>query len=88
MEILARDTRNRPERARREAFCERMGQPTQREREVLDRVVVGKLSRMIAEELGISLKTVEAHRAHIMEKLGVRSVAELVQATLEANDKP
>jgi two-component system response regulator TtrR len=46
-------------------------------------VIAGHLNRVIAEELGISIKTVEVHRAHLMEKLGVGSVAELVQASLE-----
>ncbi len=57
---------------------------TNREREVLDRVIAGKVNRLIAEEMQISIKTVEAHRARIMEKLEVDSVAELVQATLGA----
>ena len=60
----------------------RLAQLTQREREVLELVVAGKLNREIAEELEISIKTVEAHRAHLMEKLEVDSVAELVQAVL------
>jgi len=47
-------------------------------------VVAGRLNREIAEMLAISIKTVEAHRAKIMEKLEVNSVAELVQATLSA----
>ncbi len=63
-------------------MAERIGQLTQREREVMDRVIAGQLNRVIAEELDISIKTVEAHRAHIMEKLEVSSVAELVQAVL------
>ena len=55
---------------------------SQREREVLDRVVAGKLNREIAEELEISIKTVEAHRSRLMEKLEVGSLAELVQAAM------
>lgn len=55
---------------------------TQREREVLELVVAGRKNKQIAEQLGISVKTVEAHRAHAMEKIGVASVAELVQASL------
>jgi two-component system response regulator TtrR len=47
-------------------------------------VVAGKMNREIAEELEISIKTVEAHRAKIMEKVGVGSVAELVHAALAA----
>jgi two-component system response regulator TtrR len=83
-ECLRRDISARAERARRHETTERLAQLTQREREVLERVVSGKLNRVIAEELEISIKTVEAHRARIMEKLGVGSVAELVQATLGA----
>jgi len=49
-------------------------------------VVAGKLNRVIAEELDISIKTVEAHRAKIMEKLAVDSVAGLVQAAIAARD--
>ena len=53
-----------------------------REREVLDRVLDGKASRQVAEELSISLKTVEFHRARIMQKLGVHSAAELFRLCL------
>ena len=60
----------------------RLATLTQREREVLDLVVNGRKNRQIAEALGISVKTVEAHRAHAMEKMGVGSVAELVHASL------
>jgi two-component system response regulator TtrR len=83
-ECLRRDIAARAARARRHETTERLAQLTQREREVLERVVAGKLNRVIAEELEISIKTVEAHRARIMEKLAVGSVAELVQATLGA----
>jgi FixJ family two-component response regulator len=50
-----------------------------REREVFDLLIVGKASKVIATELNISYKTVEVHRAHIREKLGVTSLAELVR---------
>jgi two-component system response regulator TtrR len=79
-----RDALRRREAERRRATAERLAQLTHREREVLDRVVGGKINREIAEELAISVKTVEAHRAHLMEKLEVASVAELVQAVLSA----
>ena len=55
-----------------------------RQREVLQRVLDGKPSRQIAEELAISVKTVEFHRARIMQKLGVRTAAELFRRCLGA----
>jgi RNA polymerase sigma factor (sigma-70 family) len=83
-ESLRRDAEARVVRDRRRAVRERLSQLTQREREVLDLVVAGKMNREIAEKLDISIKTVEAHRSKIMEKLEVNSVAELVQAKLAA----
>lgn len=50
---------------------------TTREREVFDRIVAGKLNKQIADELGVSLRTVKAYRAQLMIKLGVNSAAEL-----------
>jgi two-component system, LuxR family, response regulator DctR len=55
---------------------------SERQREVLQRVLDGKPSRQIAEELAISLKTVEFHRSRIMQKLGVRTAAELFRRCL------
>jgi two-component system response regulator DctR len=56
-----------------------------RQREVLQRVLDGKPSRQIAEELAISVKTVEFHRSRIMQKLGVRTAAELFRRCLGAS---
>jgi FixJ family two-component response regulator len=64
------------------ATAGRLAQLSGREREVLERVLAGKPSREIAGELAISVKTVEFHRARIMQKLGVRSAAELFRACL------
>jgi len=58
---------------------------SKRQRAVLERVLAGKPNRQIAEELDISLKTVEFHRARIMEKLGVRTAAELFRRCLGSN---
>ena len=66
-------------RRREESTQAAIASLTPREREVMDRVVAGKLNRVIAEELEVSIKTVEAHRARIMEKLQVGSVADLVR---------
>jgi two-component system response regulator TtrR len=83
-ECIRRDADSRAGRAAAKSRAERLATLTQREREVLDRVIAGKVNRIIAEEMLISIKTVEAHRARIMEKLAVDSVAGLVQATLGA----
>jgi FixJ family two-component response regulator len=85
-ECLRRDAESRQARDLARARAQRMASLTQREREVLDRVIAGKVNRVIAEEMEISIKTVEAHRARIMEKLSVDSVAELVQVALGARE--
>lgn len=54
-----------------------------REREVFDKLVQGKASKVVALELNISYKTVEVHRAHIREKLGMTSIAALVRLSME-----
>lgn len=58
---------------------------SRREREVMDRVIEGKPNKCIAKDLGISVKTVEAHRARMMGKLDVNSVAELVRFSVGWN---
>ncbi len=64
---------------------ERLELLTPRERETLELLVVGKLNKQVASDLNISVRTVEAHRAKIMEKLEVRSLSELVRLALLAN---
>jgi two-component system response regulator TtrR len=71
--------------AQRLCAAARLATLTQREREVMDLVVQGRKNKQIADDLRISIKTVEAHRARAMEKMDVSSVAELVRATLTAN---
>ncbi|PKO87506.1 MAG: DNA-binding response regulator [Betaproteobacteria bacterium HGW-Betaproteobacteria-10] len=82
---LERDQENANRRERDSAISHRLKQLTQRETEVMKLVVVGKLNKQIADELDISMKTVEAHRARVMEKMGVRTLAELVKAVLTVN---
>ena len=55
---------------------------TSRETQVLERIVAGRLNKQIADDLGISIKTVEAHRANIMEKLNANTVADLLKIAL------
>ena len=61
---------------------------SRREREVLDRILAGRQTRAIAEELYISVKTVEFHRTRIHEKLGVASMAELFRLCFAADREP
>jgi two-component system response regulator TtrR len=76
---LERDAQDRERRAKREQLAERLAALTERERGVLQRIIEGKANKVIAAELDISVKTVEAHRAKVMEKMAADSVAELVQ---------
>ena len=71
----------------REAHAQRdqqavLGRLTAREQQVLERIVAGRLNKQIAGDLNISIKTVEAHRANIMEKLEVTTVADLMKIAL------
>ncbi len=62
-----------------------MARLTLRESQVLERIVAGRLNKQIADDLGISIKTVEAHRANIMEKLAANTVADLLKIALGPN---
>ncbi len=61
-----------------------LGRLTTREAQVLERIVAGRLNKQIADDLGISIKTVEAHCANIMEKLNANTVADLLKIALGA----
>ncbi|MFE0499366.1 response regulator transcription factor [Lysobacter soli] len=79
---------DRRARARAEEQCRvemRFAVLTPREREVLVHVLAGRLNKQIAADLGIVEKTIKVHRSHVMHKLGVRSVAELVRLAERAH---
>lgn len=80
-EAFERDRRWREEYAERTEVESRLSALTSREREVLELIVVGKLNKQIAAELGAAEKTIKVHRGRVMAKLNVRSVAELVNLT-------
>jgi FixJ family two-component response regulator len=79
------DAKRRKDSAANAEIRGRLSLLTAREKEVLDLVVAGLASKQIAMELHLSQKTVESHRAHIMEKLQVGNVAELVNMVMTAN---
>ncbi|WP_269532246.1 response regulator transcription factor [Chitinimonas sp. BJYL2] len=62
-----------------QAVDKRLATLTQREREVMDRVLAGKLNKQIADDLNITIRTIEVHRAKVFAKMGVRSAVDLAQ---------
>ena len=77
-QALRLDDRERSERAIRGAIEKRLEALTCRERQVMEHVIRGRLNKQIAAEIGIGVKTVKVHRARMLSKMNVRSVAELV----------
>ena len=82
------DAALRVEDAQRQSAAARLATLTQREREIMERVVAGKRNKAIAEELGISVKTVEIHRSRVMEKMGAESLAALIQMVMPQGGVP
>jgi len=76
---IERDRDNRARRSERNAIDARLARLTPREREVLPHLLTGRLNKQIASDLGIVEKTVKVHRARILHKCGVGSLAELVR---------
>jgi FixJ family two-component response regulator len=82
---LKQDKENRAELERHADLRRRAASLTAREREVMALVVDGKANKVIAIDLGLSERTVEIHRANVMEKMGARSIAHLVKMHLTLN---
>lgn len=84
---LEENTRIRGEEEGRAEIRKRLASLTPREREVMGLVVDGKANKNVARALGISQRTVEIHRARVMEKMGVRSVSKLVQMVMRGTEE-
>jgi two-component system, LuxR family, response regulator FixJ len=82
---LARARRFQSDRERRESLRERIGQLTSRQREILAAVVKGNPSKAIANQLGLTVSTVDNHRANIMKKLHAASAADLTRIAVAAD---
>jgi len=82
---LSADLRNRAQLGEKDQIRARMAMLTPRERQVLALVTLGKANKAIAGDLGVSQRTVEIHRAHLMEKMGAASLAHLVRMTMIAD---
>jgi len=85
---LQQDAENRTTLARRAEVLRRLESLTPRERQVMAMVVEGAANKVIAIDLSLSERTVEIHRAKVMEKMGARSVAHLVKLQLSAGQEP
>lgn len=79
-QAVAQSQRQRNEIIEKSALAGRLDQLSQREREVLATMAAGTPTKLIADQLGISVRTVEQHRASLKRKLGARSVAAVIQA--------
>ncbi|MGD9786958.1 MAG: response regulator transcription factor [Sulfuricellaceae bacterium] len=86
-QALDTDARNRQEMAGLDNLKSRYDALTPRERQIMDMVAAGKSNKVVASELEISSRTVEVHRARIMKKLKVKTLADLVQANLQLGSK-
>ena len=80
---LAVDAENRKALAEKETLRSRYDSLTPREQEVLLLVTQGKANKVMAGDLGVSQRTVEIHRARVMEKMGANSLAQLVRMTID-----
>jgi FixJ family two-component response regulator len=78
------DRRTREARKQSAEFESRVGCLTERERQIMDLLMLGKANKVIAYELGISQKTVDFHRSNVLNKLGVGSVVDLVRVAHRA----
>ena len=87
-EALDLVVRTRRDRDVTTGIAARIASLTSRERAVLERITEGKPNKVIAGELDVSEKTVESHRARVMKKMGVRSLAGLIRAALKVGLEP
>ena len=83
---LASDARRQASEASQATVATRISQLTPREHEVMRLVLAGKFNKVIADELNISMRTVEVHRSRVFEKMGVRSAVELAQLLAQPRD--
>ena len=78
-EAIERSARAQDDAGERAELIRRYERLTEREREVMAKVVIGRPNKLIADDLGVSIRTVESHRAHIMEKMQAQSLSHLVR---------
>lgn len=84
---LANDAKRQANQATKASVANHLALLTPREQEVMNLVLAGKFNKVIADELNISMRTVEVHRARVFEKMGVRSAVELAQLLAPSRNK-
>ena len=85
-EAMALDASQRKASATVDSVKARLASLTTRERQIMEQVLAGKFNKVIADELNISMRTVEVHRSRVFEKMGVRSAVELAQLLAQPRD--
>lgn len=83
-EVLEEDASARVEKLQKAEILKRIDSLTEREREVMEQVVDGKANKVVAIDLNVSQRTVEIHRANVMDKMKARSLAQLVRLVMKA----
>jgi len=88
VEALKLDEVRRQAAASADSVNKRLGTLTPRERQVMDRILAGKLNKVIADDLKVCMRTVEVHRASLFDKMGVKTAVELAKIIAETPGKP
>lgn len=87
VEAFKLDEARRVAAASADSVNQRLAQLTPRERQVMDRILLGKLNKVIADELQVCMRTVEVHRASLFDKMGVKTAVELAKMVAENQGK-
>jgi two-component system response regulator DctR len=88
LEALELDETRRRAAVSADSIKRRLAQLTPRERQVMERILAGKLNKVIADQLNVSMRTVEEHRARLFRKMGVRTAVELAQVVAPGKPSP
>ncbi|MDR2451658.1 MAG: response regulator [Candidatus Accumulibacter sp.] len=88
LEALELDETRRWAAVSADSVKRRLAQLTSRERQVMERILAGKLNKVIADQLNVSMRTVEEHRAKLFRKMGVRTAVELAQVVALGKPSP
>ena len=83
---IEEDLKNRSQHFEKHSIEQRLEALTEREHQVLNMIIAGKANKLIAADLSLSQRTIEVHRAHILEKMQTRSLAHLVRMIMKVSE--